>query len=394
MLKSANRAIEGKSVFTLGLGRFLAWWASELATMVPVRLRHWWHEADRVLFLTFDSTDHAVVERLTITGRETLLSLDLTDGNPTARSASLSEDLSRRMNGNFRILLCLPKEKGLHRIVTLPLPAEENLRQTLGFEIDRYTPFKLDQVYFDYRIVDRNAVRRKLDVELVVARKALVDQELARAALLGLKVSGVVPAHAMVLPRPSINLLPAAALGSSHRQVPWSRLALAGIAGLLLVALLGIPIWQKHATANSLLQPLQEARTSATEADRLRDRLDKLVAEHNLLPDKKWQEFSSLMVLSELSKLLPDDSFVSVLEYDGKTVQIQGESASAASLVETIDASPLFKDVSFKAQVTKIQGTSNDRFHLGATLDAGARPTRTAPAATSGPAISQAEAEQ
>lgn len=376
MVKSVNAVSEGKSRLTLGFSRFLTWWWSEIAAMVPVRLRYWWRESDRVLFLTFDDKKHALIEHVTIGGREILKSIDMDSVGQTIHGASLEQELLRRMNGNYRLLLCLAKEKVLRQTVSLPLVAEENLRQTLGFEIDRYTPFKADQVYFDYRIKERDSTHRKLVVELVLTKKERVDKELADAATLGLHASGVISADDM-LSQASLNLLPEAVLGKPKWQMPWSRVFLASFAVLLLIAFLGIPIWQKRTAAIGLMQPLQEVKAKATETDKMRERLDTMVADYNLLPDKKWQDFSPLLALAELSKLLPEDTFVTVLDYDGKTIQIQGESASAASLVETIDASPMFKDVSFKAQVTKIQGTSNDRFHLSAILDAGARPKRT-----------------
>jgi general secretion pathway protein L len=158
---------------------------------------------------------------------------------------------------------------------------------------------------------------------------------------------------------------------------------------LLLASLLLVPVWQKRTTAISLLGPLAEAKASALETNQLRDRLDKLVADHNFLPDKKWASYSPLLILDELSKLLPDDTFVMAFEFDGKIVQIQGESGIASKLVEILDASPMFKDVGFKAQLNKIQGTTSDRFHISAALDTAARPVP--PAAQ--PAVVQLDTE-
>lgn len=376
MVKSAN-SNEEKPRLILGFSRFLAWWWSELAALVPEDLRRWWLESDRVLFLTFDDRKRLLLERVTVGGRgiEVLMSIDMSNDELTPQGSRLKQELFRRMDGKFSTLLCLASTKVLRQTITLPLAAEENLQQTLQFEIDRYTPFKAEQVYFDYRIKDRDSVHRKLVIDLILTKKERVDKELADAAALGLHVNRVISADDM-LSQSSFNLMPRAPTNASRWQVPWSRVLLAGIAVLLLLALLAVPLWQKRAAAISLLQPLQEAKIKATETDALRDRLNALVAEHNLLPDKKWQDFSPSGVLAEISKLLPDDTFVTVLDYDGKTLQIQGESASAANLVETIDASPMFKDVNFKAQVSKIQGTANDRFHISATLDDGIRPKR------------------
>ena len=377
MVKSANLTNEEKPRLTLGFSRFLTWWWSELAALVTADLRHWWLESDRLLFLTFDDKKQAIIERVTVgdRGREVLMSIDMSGNEEAPRGSRLEQELSRRMDGKFSIVLCLASNKVLRQTITLPLAAEENLQQTIRFEIDRYTPFRADQVYFDYRIRDRDPVHRKLVIDLILAKRERVDKELADAATLGLRVSRVISVDDM-LSQDHFDLMPKASASTSRWQVPWSRVLLAGIAALLFLAWLAVPLWQKRAAAISLLQPLQEARAKATETDALRSRLEDMVAEHNLLPDKKFQDFSPSMALSEISKLLPDDTFVTVLDYDGKALQIQGESASAAHLVETIDASPMFKDVNFKAQVSKIQGTANDRFHISATLDDGIRPKR------------------
>lgn len=357
--------------------RFLDWWGRELAALIPQSIRGWWNESDRVLLLRFDEAGQAVFERETSGGRHPVLSVNATEmqaGASSLGNAAPSLELARRMHGKFRLWLCLGRDQILCRSVVLPLAVEENLRQSLAFEIDRYTPFKLDQVYFDYRITDRNVAQRKLGVELAVAKRAVVDHEVARASALGLRVNGIMPIEGKTSPEARFNLLPSEASGASGRHRLGVRLLLLAFALLMLATLLGIPVWQKRAAAISLLAPLAEAKLAANETDRMRDRLDTLVAEHNLLPDRKWQDASALMVLAELSKLVPDDSFVTVLDYDGKSVQIQGESTSAAGLVEILDASPMFKDVGFKAPVAKIQGTAYDRFHLSAILDLGARP--------------------
>lgn len=376
--------------------RFLDWWGRELATLIPQSIRGWWNGSDRVLLLRFDDAGHAVFERETRGGREPVLSVstaEIQTGVSSLGKVGPSLELSQRMGGKFRLWLCLGRDQILCRNVVLPLAVEENLRQSLAFEIDRYTPFKLDQVYFDYRITDRNVAQRKLAVELAVAKRAVVDHEVARASALGLRVNGVMPIEGKTSSNARFNLLPSDTSGSSGRRILRVRLLLLAFTLLMLATLLGIPIWQKRATAISLLAPLAEAKVAANETDRMRDRLDALVAEHNLLPDRKWQETSPLMVLAELSKLIPDESFVSVLDYDGKTVQVQGESTSAAGLVEILEASPMFKDVGFKAPVAKIQGTAYDRFHLSAILDLGARPKSVPTESTPEPPQAKVEAQ-
>jgi general secretion pathway protein L len=191
--------------------------------------------------------------------------------------------------------------------------------------------------------------------------------------MLGLPVAGALPAD-QAITDDFFNFLPAAAMAGRPRPGIWWRRGLAVAAILLLALLLAVPIWQKRATAIALLAPLEQAKAEARAADVLRDRLDQLIKDYSHLIDMKWAAPSSILVLEELSKRLPDDTFITQLDFDGKVVQIQGESASAASLVEQLENSPMFRDVGFKAQLTKIQGTQNDRFHIAAALEAEAQP--------------------
>ena len=58
-----------------------------------------------------------------------------------------SHELEELAGRAREVVLCLPADKVMARKLMLPLVAEENLRQVLGFEMDRQTPFSLDQVY-------------------------------------------------------------------------------------------------------------------------------------------------------------------------------------------------------------------------------------------------------
>ena len=357
------------------LSRFFTWWGGELAALVPVGLRLWWRESDRIVMLFFDGT-RAVFERPAGARREEMYTVELGTADPALYRVETSQRLLQVAGRNFRLLLCLPPEQVLQRTLTLPLAVEENLRQALTFELDRYTPFRPEQVYFDFRVIERDVSQKRLSVELAAVPKSAVDQGVARAAALGLAVDGAVLAAEFLQHAGDCrNFLPAAAKRRKPSARLWRRAGMAALSGVLLAVLLAIPLWQKRAAAISLLDPLTQAKAASRDTDALRDRLRKLVEEHNFLPNKKWESYSTLQVLEELSKLLPDDTFVMQFDFDGKTVQIQGDTGSSTSLLEILEASPLFKDVGFKSQLTKLQGTPYDRFHISATLEAAPKPT-------------------
>lgn len=353
------------------LRRFLAWWAGELANWVPARLRSWWAETGNIVLVTIEN-DKIALTRPAADKFEPLSQVDLAGISAAPlRPIAAIQQLRSKVGSNARFLLGLSSAQVLRRSVVLPLAAEENLRQTLGFELDRYSPFKQGQAYFDYLVTERDPDKKQLSVEIAVASRTEVDGAVKKLALIGLTASGAVIAEDLLVRGSDYrNLLPHAARESSKPKARlWWRTGFASVAFLLLLTVLAVPLWQKRTTAIGLLEPLAKAKQAAQETDAKRNLLNQRIEEYNLLPARKWNGYSVVRILDELAKLLPDDTFVIQFEFDGKSAQIQGESSSSSSLIQTLEASPLFKDVGFNAQLTKIQGTAFDRFHIAAALE-------------------------
>lgn len=362
------------------LRAFLHWWGNQLVELVPPKLRAWWSGHDRVILLSFEG-ENAIFERQEGEQRVRIFSVA-----PDSADSRMPSDLPRKLalaiGGNFRLLFQVPSDKVLRREVVLPLAVEENLRQTLAFELDRFTPFGSDHAYFVFRVLERNPDQGRLVVELNTLAKPVLDSALTRAEAMGISVHGAVLAGEILEHGSQGSGLLPSPTNKAHASRGLRRWRLvAGLAALCLFCLaLVVPIWQKRAAIMALNEPLAKAKAAAMEADAVRTRLDTLVDRHNRLPQKKWERYSTVLVLDELTRLLPDDTFVIQLDFDGKSVQIQGETGSSGTLIEILEASSMFKDVGFKSQLYKVQGTGIDRYHIEATLESGAIPKPAAPA--------------
>jgi general secretion pathway protein L len=64
-------------------------------------------------------------------------------------------------------------------------------------------------------------------------------------------------------------------------------------------------------------------------------------------------EISKGEVLEELTRLLPDTTWIWNLKYNGKEIELSGFADSASDLIPLLDKSPLFEKVEFLAPVTK-----------------------------------------
>jgi general secretion pathway protein L len=74
-------------------------------------------------------------------------------------------------------------------------------------------------------------------------------------------------------------------------------------------------------------------------------------------------------VLEELSRILPDNTYVTELRIDGNTVQIVGITDDAPSLIRLMEQSSHFSRATFFAPTTHAPSERGDRFHVEAKLE-------------------------
>ena len=76
----------------------------------------------------------------------------------------------------------------------------------------------------------------------------------------------------------------------------------------------------------------------------------------------------AVVVLDELSAILPDNTYLNDLSLDGENLRITGISANAAELVPLLEGSGHFKNATFFAPTTRLAGGATDRFSIEATV--------------------------
>ena len=89
------------------------------------------------------------------------------------------------------IYLSVPRDLAVLRYVELPLAVRENLRETLGYEMEKYTPFSADDVYFDCQIISEDREAGTLKALLVVAAKDAIGPYVNLCEDLGMVISGI-----------------------------------------------------------------------------------------------------------------------------------------------------------------------------------------------------------
>jgi len=77
-------------------------------------------------------------------------------------------------------------------------------------------------------------------------------------------------------------------------------------------------------------------------------------------------DMSKLRMIEELTRLIPDDSWLSECNYkaEEKKIRISGFAVSAAKLIPILEESPLFDNVKFSTVITTDKRSEKERFRI------------------------------
>ncbi|HET6265167.1 MAG TPA: PilN domain-containing protein [Usitatibacter sp.] len=344
------------------LAAFWRWWTGELAVMLPERLAR----GTRVPVLAFEGDDVVLVEPRSAAGPNARVAAGTLEPGPAR--AAIRQLLERAGETRGRARLRLAREQALVRRVTMPAATEENLSQVVAFEMDRLTPFRADDVYFDHRVVSRDAGAGQILVEVAVAPRDVVDAAVARMGELGTSLQGVPVGDEASPGSGTLDLLPTERRG--ERETANERLLrnglLAAVGLLLLVALL-LPAWQKREAIVGMHPQIAKSKQEAESSDAIARTLEREVADYNFLLGKRHAP-SALAYLEDVSRLLPDNTWVQQFELrtagKGREVQITGETASASKLIEILEQSTLLQNSTPRGSVTRGSQPGTERFMI------------------------------
>ena len=336
---------------------FWNWWTAELLGALPASLREAISRVSKRVVVTpedgelrFTEAGHSMQQAVAH------MPLDA-EHSPEALPEQISE-----------LVLALPADKALQCPMTLPLAAEENLREVLGFEMDRQTPFTLDRVYYDYRVRERQAANASITLDLIVSPKQVVDpylDALARVGLVPVRVT-TFDHNAELLP---VNLLPRTMRQARRYSLPGINTVLAGTCVLLLIVALALPHFLNKREIARLEQEMVPAEAAAEGGLQLRREVERITRTSEFLTDKKRSSVLALEIIEEVSRVLPDNTWLTRLDINGPEIQLQGQSTAAAELIQLLESSPLFRNAQFRSPVVQVPRTSQERFHLSAQLE-------------------------
>ena len=151
----------------------------------------------------------------------------------------------------------------------------------------------------------------------------------------------------------TLNLLPPHRRWQPTRNVPLVLYALGSLAVLLAVAA-GIHPWVAKAIyARALDRQIEQRQAQAAGVRKQIQEAANLGASAEVLEGVRQKTWQKLRVLEELTKLLPDGTWLDQMDVDQDSVVIFGLSDRAADLVQPLENSPYFSQVEFTSPITR-----------------------------------------
>lgn len=343
------------------LPRFLAWWMGELRACLPERWRRLLVVEDAQVLLEADAGELRVTRALARDVREVArLSLGEREALPMALDGVLGEE-----QRELRRVLLLPAAIVLRRVLTLPAAALDNLRVVLGFELDRQTPFKPEQVVFDSRVLRHEPGAKQVAVELALVPRERLQQALAEIDGLAASLSAVDVREADGR-RLGYNFLPPELRRRRPNTRLWIHLGLLAASVLFLILAMGRLLDNRAAAVESLRAESEKMHGEARAVAKLRANLEDAATAANFLAIEKSRQPSMVLLLNDLTRLLPDDTWLERLNFSGGEVGLNGQSGRAAKLVEILQDSSLLRSPALSGPIQPDARSGKDRFNITA----------------------------
>jgi len=360
------------------LPAFLAWWGKELGSLLPEHFKQRLMPPAPSLWLVPGDEPGD----LNIWQEQNGLSQ--VDVFKASEDVSLLKTRWQKLVDGFeqgkpKVILCLAPEAVLERQIDLPAAVEANLRQSIQYQMDQFTPFDPSAVYFDCRISERDQKSGRLLVDLCVLPSQTLASWTDRLDAIGVRghiVDRLIASDgedASLGPtREGFNLLPEARRPSyvyARAQLNWR---LAGVAVLALAIVMASSVYLRERTVARLEFQVNDLRTEAQAVMALQRELTDALDAANFLAQKRAEAAVMVHVLDEVTRILPGRMWLQQMQVRGDAVTMMGYAEGSQRLIELLNNSYLFEDAAFRGRVTIDPETDQERFTVQAAIERGA----------------------
>jgi general secretion pathway protein L len=342
------------------LTAFATWWTRQMASLIDPLLRRVRPGAPDALLLV-PGADTIEVCRRTKGQVITVMDVHLAEEPAVAQLRTVI-----RTHRRLKVYVA-PLLSPLTRILELPMAAESQLDTVLRYEMDRLTPFAVDNVFFNYRVVARDVVAQDsahatLRVELTLVPKAWVRPVLDRLSDAGLPPMSLEVAGADGVPR-HLPTDPIDPRREARERLAW-RLAL-GACAALAVATVAVPVLRQSLALTAAEDRIAALRPLVAQTQALRQRIAADTDGAARIAAARQQATAALSLLGMLTDTLPDDTWLVSLTLRQGHLVLEGHSAAANRLITAMAHEVRLRNPAFAAPLLRDE-TGGEKFTIQA----------------------------
>ncbi len=276
------------------------------------------------------------------------------------RHDALTLGIAARLASRRPVLLRPPPEAVLEKQHVVPTAPRRELTQLLRHELERVTPFTADAVFWNWDGRPKAGDRSRTVVTLTMVPKAAMVPALEALANLGIQPRFI---EVGPLERPRLLAIKDGVERSASylliRGLAWSCVGLAVVA-------LFLPVLLQELALHSTESAIDNLQPTITQVETLRRNINAGGAGREVLAREMQRTGDVLQVLATVTRILPDDTYLTEFSLRDRQMVLSGRSAAAARLITGLSADPTIRDAAFSAPVTRIEGATSDVFSIQA----------------------------
>ena len=344
--------------------RVLRWWLDELRHLIPRRVRQVL-SADPITVEILQDDNGTDVQQVRVRGLSNVEHLRLKGPRDSRSALAWVAKQRRRWGPLMRVDVALPASCCLIRRRKVPLAAVERIGDILALEIERATPFRLEDVRHAWRVIGLAPLDdASLQVVHVIAKRRLIDPLMAEARGMDVPISAVDLVGAEG-DRMGFNLLSRGeAAPSLARRLSWVIATAAALLVLVSAATVVVALQRQDQALGQLEVETDAARK---EAQAVRKRVQDADTVSNRIGALRLRRAEGIRVIAlweEVTRLLPDTAWLTNLRVENDVLWIDGYARSAAELVGIVARSPMFSGVALSAPVVREEARASERFQI------------------------------
>jgi len=337
------------------LAEFLSWWTAQITDLARHGLRaagtaaSGLRQPDALLVRVTSPTELPGIGEIELVRRRGGVLTPLGRFALDGAGAEAARRVRAGQGQRLPLVLSLAAQPLLAREVVLPLAAEQGLQTALRFEMDRLTPFRPEEVWWDCTRLRRDRGRGVLVVDMTLVPRTAVGKPLdalGQAGLVPVALEGLLPDG-----RPRRIALDQADPARAARTRRLLLLA-GGVCAALAVTVVAVPVLRQSLALQEAEDEIAALRPRMAAVEALRRRLAG-DGGAGAPAAARARAGDTLQALATLTDLLPDNTSLTSLSLHHGRLRMEGVSAVATHLIGALSDEPRIRNPGFAAPVVR-----------------------------------------